>query len=159
MAFAQGGPPKPAPELKKLDYFAGNWSVDGDMKASQFGPAGKFTGKDHLEWMEGGFFLVGHSEGSSSMGNTKGTAYWGYDTEEKVYTFHEFNTMGEAISATGKLDGDTWTWTNESKMGGKVLRGRYTIKTTSPTSYDFKFEMAPEGGDFATLMEGKATKK
>jgi len=39
------------------------------------------------------------------------------------------------------------------------MRGRYIVKQLSPTSYTFKFEMAPEGGDFATVMEGKASKK
>jgi hypothetical protein len=47
---------------------------------------------------------------------------------------------------------------SNEKMGGKVMRGRFTVKELSPTSYTFKFEMAPEGGDWATIMEGKATK-
>src|SRR5207248_7827664 len=29
---AQMETPKPAPELKKLDYFAGTWSAEGDIK-------------------------------------------------------------------------------------------------------------------------------
>src|SRR6267142_1156347 len=96
ISFAQGQAPKPAPELKKLDYFVGNWSSEADMKPSPFGPGGKFTGTDHLEWMEGGFFLAGHSEGDSSMGHQKGTSFWGYDPEEKVYTYNEFSTSCEA---------------------------------------------------------------
>lgn len=159
ISLAQGPPPKPGPELKKLEYFVGTWSSEGDLKPSPFGPGGKFTGTEKLEWMDGGFFLVGHGEGDSPMGHDKGMSVWGFDPEEKVYTFHAFNNMGEAISATGKIEGDTWTWTNENKMNGKMMKGRYTIKQTSPTSYSFKFEMAPESGDFATVMEGKATKK
>ena len=38
------------------------------------------------------------------------------------------------------------------------MRGRYTVTVVSPTAYTFKFEMAPEGGDYATVMEGKASK-
>jgi hypothetical protein len=44
-------------------------------------------------------------------------------------------------------------------MGSTVMRGRYTITTTSPTTYNFKFEMAPEGGPSSTVIEGKATKQ
>jgi len=43
-------------------------------------------------------------------------------------------------------------------LEGKAMRGRFTVKTNSPTAYDFKFEMAPEGGDWTTVMEGKASK-
>ncbi len=61
--FAQNPPQKPTPpEHKKLEYFAGNWTMEGDMKPSPFGPAGKFTATEHNEWMPGGFFLVSHSD-------------------------------------------------------------------------------------------------
>jgi Protein of unknown function (DUF1579) len=159
IAFGQGQAPKPGPELKKLEYFVGTWSSEGEMKPGPLGPGGKFTGTDRIEWMDGGFFLVGHGEGDSSMGHEKGMAFWGYDTENKVYTYHAFNSMGEAISATGTPEGDSWTWTNEEKMGGKLMKGRYSIKELSPTSYTFKLEMQPEGGAWGTVMEGKATKK
>ena len=44
-------------------------------------------------------------------------------------------------------------------MNGKVLKSRYTIKQASPTSYTFKWEMQQgDGGTWAPLMEGKATK-
>jgi hypothetical protein len=160
LVAAQNPPavPKPGPELKKLDYFSGNWHLAGDMKASPFGPAGKMVGTEHNQWMEGGFFLLSHADETSPMGKAKGVAIFGYDTEEKVYTYHAFNSMGEAEQAKGTLEGNIWTWTNEQKMQGKLMRGRFTVKTTSPTTYDFKFEMAPEAGDWSTVMEGKATK-
>ena len=63
--------PKPAPELKKLDYFAGTWTAEGEIKPGPLGPGGKFTGTNHVEWMDGGFFLVTHSEFNGAMG--KGT--------------------------------------------------------------------------------------
>ena len=151
-------PPKPGPEVKKLDYFAGNWKSEGDMKPSQFGPGGKFSATEKNEWMPGEFFLLSNADENTPMGNGKGLAIFGYDTNEKVYTYQAYNSMGEAEHAKGTLSGDTWTWTNEEKMQGKVMRGRYVVKTLSPTSYTFKFEMAPEGGDWATVMEGKATK-
>lgn len=151
-------PPKPGPEVKKLDYFSGNWKSEGEMKPSSFGPGGKFSATGHSEWMEGGFFLVSHSDENTPMGPGKSVAVLGYDPNEKVYTYHAFNSMGEAEQAKGTLAGDTWTWTNEQKIQGKMMRGRYTIKTLSPTSYTFKFETAPEGGAWSTVMEGKATK-
>ena len=159
LASAQTPPmPKPGPEHAKLEYFAGTWTMEGDLKPSPWGPGGKFTGSDHNEWMSGNFFMVSHSDVHMPMGDAKGIAIFGYNTDENQYTYHAFNSMGEAESATGKLDGDNWLWTSHEKMGGHVISGRYSIKVASPTAYTFRFEMQPEGGDWATIMEGKATK-
>jgi hypothetical protein len=160
LAAAQAPPPAPTPaqELKKLDYFVGTWKSVGDLKPGPMGPGGKVTGADHVEWMSGHFFLVFHSNESSPMGRGLGTAFMGYNTDDKNYTFDAFNSMGEAEHATGTVAGDTWTWTSTEKMGGQVMKGRYTVTVVSPTSYNFKFELAPESGDYSTVMEGKATK-
>ena len=67
-ARAQSETPRPAPELKKLDYFAGTWTTEGEIKPGPMGSGGKFTGTNRVEWMEGGFFLVTHSEFNGAMG-------------------------------------------------------------------------------------------
>ena len=157
-AFAQG-PPKPGPELQKISYFVGNWTSEGDMKAGPMGPGGKVTIQEEGKWMDGGFFVVFHSTFKTAVGNGTGIALMGYDPQESVYTYDEFNSMGEAEHAKGTLDGDTWTYTAEEKMNGQTMNGRFTIKQLTPTSYSFKFEMSPPGGEFATVMDGKATKK
>jgi hypothetical protein len=151
--------PAPAPEVKNLDYFAGNWSMEGDMKAGPWGPGGKFTGTEKSEWMEGNYFLVSHSEMSMPMGKGKGIAFMGFNADEKKYTYNGFNSMGENETAMGTMEGGDWVFTNESKMGGQMVKGRYSMHPVSPTSYTFKFEMAQADGNFATMMEGKATKK
>ncbi len=150
--------PKPAPELEKAKFFLGDWKVSGDVKPGLMGPGGAFTGTQHGQWMAGKFFVVLNS--TTNMGPMKitGTGYLGYNPGEKVYTYHEFSSDGEAVDARGTVDGDTWTWTNEEKMQGKVVKGRFIEKITSPTSYDIKFEASVDGGEYATVMEAKATK-
>ena len=56
------------------------------------------------------------------------------------------------------MDGDTWTWTNEMKMGDKTMKTRFTEKVLSPTSYSYKFEMSPDGTNWNLVMDGKDTK-
>ena len=63
------------------------------------------------------------------------------------------------MHAKGTVDGDTWTWTNDMKMGSQTMKGRFTEKILSPTSYNFKYEMSADGTKWETVMEGKATKK
>lgn len=85
--YAQMPTPKPAPELKKLDYFLGTWTLEGDMKPGPMGPGGKMTETERSEWMDGGFFLVSHIDfKSAGMGNGKGISFLGYNTNDKVYT-------------------------------------------------------------------------
>ncbi|PYV79431.1 MAG: hypothetical protein DMG93_20840 [Acidobacteria bacterium] len=122
---AQMGPPAPAPELKKLDFMAGDWSA----------------------------------EGTGSMGKVNELAVLGYDSDKKAYTYHAFDSVGEAANSTGTVDGDTWTWTADEHMGGMTMKGRYTMKVLSPTSYTMKYELSQDGSNWTTAMEGKATKK
>ncbi len=158
-ASAQMPAPKPGPEHKKLDYFAGTWTSDADSKPGPMGPGGKMTMTQDAKWMDGGFFVVMHSEyKSAAMGDGSGTSYLGYDPQDKVYTYDEFNSQGEAVHAKGTVDGDTWTWTNDMKMGPQTAKGRFTEKILSPTAYTFKFEMSMDGTTWNTVMDGKATK-
>ena len=151
--------PKPAPELKKLDYFAGTWTTEGEIKPGPMGSGGKFTGTNHVQWMDGEFFLVTHSEFNGAMGKGAETAYMGYDSNDKMYTYDSFNTLGEADHAKGKVDGNTWTWQSETRMAAQTAKGRLIIKVLSATAYNFRFEMSPDGTTWTTLLEGKTTKK
>ena len=109
--------PKPAPELSKLDYLAGDWISDGDLKPGPMGPGGKMTSTDHVHWMEGKFFLVMHSKFKGAMGDGTSLAVMGYDPDKKVYTYNEFNSMGQIGHSEGTVTGDTWTWTSRREHG------------------------------------------
>jgi len=156
--LAQMEMPKPGPEHKKLEMFAGTWTLEGDMKPGEMGPGGKTTETERCEWMEGGFFIVCHADFKSSMGNGSGLTIMGYSTDDKAYTYREFNSWGEFTDSKGAVDGDTWTWVNDEKMGGMTMKARFTMKITSPTSYNFTYETSQDGTKWTTVMDGKATK-
>jgi hypothetical protein len=158
---AQMAPATPAPELKKLDFMAGDRTDEGTMTAGPPGtPTTKWTMTTHAEWMEGNFFLVEHDDGDlGPMGKSKELAILGYDSDKKMYTYNAFSSTGEAESSTGMVDGDTWTWLSTEHFGGTPMKGRYTIKVLSPTSYTMKYELSQDGSKWMTAMEGKATKK
>jgi hypothetical protein len=158
-AMGQQQPPKPGPELKQLDVFAGSWTLEGTMKPGTMGPGGSMTETEKCEWMEGGFYLVCHSDYKSSMGNGLGLSVMGYSADDKAYTYREFNSFGEFDDSRGALAGDTWTWTSDEKMGSMTMKGRFTMKMTSATSYTFMFEMSQDGVKWSDVMDGKASKK
>ena len=153
-----GGPPKPGPEHKLLDHFAGTWHFVGEMKPTPVSPAGKFEITQHNEWFPGGFFLVSRAEGKSPMGEEKSMTTFGYDRQEKSYSLYGINSVGMATSAKGTLDGDTWTWTTD-KMFGFPMKGRVIIRELSATSMTLKLETSSDGSTWETLIEGKGTKK
>jgi hypothetical protein len=43
-------------------------------------------------------------------------------------------------------------------MNGMTMKGRFTMKMTSATSYNFTFDMSQDGTKWSTVMDGKATK-
>ena len=161
-APAAGAPqmPQPAPELKRLAYYAGDWSSEGTMQASEFGPGGAFNGKEHNEWFPGKFFLLSHGDATmAGMGAMKELAIFGYNPEKKVYTYHSISSMGESEDSTGTVSGADWTWTSDSTVKGKAYKSKFTIHEESPTVYTLKFDMSSDGGkSWKTIMEGKATK-
>jgi hypothetical protein len=154
-------PPPPAAELQKLDFMAGHWTAEG---AYTFGPPGtpstKWSETTDADWMDGKYFLVEHTDMDlGPMGKGKELAVMGYDSDKRVYTYTAFDSMGEAEKSTGTVNGDTWVWNSDEHMGGQTMKGRFTMKVLSPTSYTMKFELSPDGTNWNTAMEGTATKK
>ena len=160
VALAQGPPPMPkaGAEQQRLHYFVGNWKNEGEMKASPFGPAGKFSSTDEAH-MLGDFYLVTHSKGTGPMGAITEVAIIGYDAKQKAYTYDDFNTMGQHERSTGNPSGKIWTWTSNEEFGGKKMMGKFVLNEVSPTSYTYKFDMSTDNGKtWEHIMEGKATK-
>ncbi len=157
-AMAQTAAPKPGPELKKLDVFVGTWTMDGTVKPGMMGPGGAMSENEKCEWMEGGFYLVCHTDYKSPV-NGVGLSVMGYSNADKAYTYREFSSDGEFVDAKGTVDGDTWTWNSEDKMAAMTMKGRFTIKVTSASSYNFAFDMSQDGTKWTAVMDGKASKK
>jgi hypothetical protein len=151
--------PKPGPEAKKLGYFVGSWKSDAEIKENAMGmPSGKMTETSKCEWFHGGYSVVCHSTGNSPMGPMHAIGILGYDTEGKKYTYYGVDDHGHAEMATGTVEGNTWTYTAEEKMGGKTMHGRYTMMTESPSAYSFKYETSEDGQKWSEVMAGKVTK-
>ena len=160
VARAQQPAPKPGPEHERLGYFVGKWTGTGEMKPGPMGPGGKITSTDTCEWFEGRFAVICRSEGQSPMGPGKSIGILGYSAEEKVYTYYAVDNSGMAMTTIprGTVQGDTWTYHDESMMEGKKVKGRVTIKEVSPTEYTFLLEMQGADGKWTPFMESKMTK-
>jgi hypothetical protein len=154
-------PPPPAVELQKLAFMTGHWTVEGTATMGPPGtPATKWSETSDIDWMDGKYFLVENSTMDlGPMGKGHEMSVMGYDSDNKVYTRTSFDSWGEADKATGTVNGDTWTWLSDEHMGGQIMKGRFTMKVLSPTSYTMKYELSPDGTNWMTAVEGTATKK
>src|SRR2546430_17107922 len=62
-------------------------------KAGASGRGRQIHRNKHVQWMDGGFFLVTHSEFNGAMGKGAEKSYMGYDSNDKMYTYDPFNTL------------------------------------------------------------------
>jgi hypothetical protein len=155
---ARAQAPTQGPEVKRLGYFVGTWKEVGTAHlGSMQGPEGKVTSTTKYEWLPGEFFVVGHSDTMMSTGPNKEMSVMGWDDAKKTYTYHSFDSDGQADEATGTLNGDTWSWTTDS-MGGSPIKARLTIKEVSKTEYTFKMEISQDGSTWTMAMESTSTK-
>lgn len=158
MAQTKPQPPQPDPELKKQDFFVGNWTLEGKSVASPFGPGGQsFKSTESLEWMPGGFFLLAHSYAEGKLAQL---TVIGYDPEEKAFTHTSYNsTAGKIERWRGTAEDGSWTWTREATIAGKPGQVRLSIKRTSPRSYSFVEEVkTADAGDWSPIAQGTGTK-
>lgn len=156
LALAQEAP-KPGPEHKRLGFWVGNWTNEGVVKENPVMPAGPMKSTERCDWFEGKFAVLCHTEGSGPMGPTKGIGIMSYSNEAKAYTWYGVDSSGMAMTTIplGKVEGKTWVYNDESKMGDQTIKSRYTVEETSDSSYTFKWEMLGPDGQWMTVMEGK----
>jgi hypothetical protein len=154
LAQAPPAPPKPGPEHKKLEYFVGKWTVESEIKANEYVPAGKgvTTVTDTLG--PGGFWVEHRAEGQIPL--TFGII--AYDSHAKLYTEFYVSSAGLVGTGTGTVNGNTWTWMVEDKWLGEAVKGRTTITMLSASQYTSKYEMLNANGHYVTMLEGTATK-
>jgi Protein of unknown function (DUF1579) len=155
---AQTPDPKPGPEHKKLEVFAGDWTYEGETKATPLGPAGKVTGTDHNELL-GGYFLVRRYEEKNASGTIKGIEVLGFDSAKKTYTDTSFDSSGVAASGTIAVTGNTWSFSGTLSAAGQNIGQRCTLVVgATSTSFTVKCDASVDGTSWLPVYEGRWTK-
>jgi hypothetical protein len=79
----------------------------------------------------------------------------GSDLGGKTYTCFSTRSYGESAFQRGTIDGDVWTWTDDSK----TIHGRFTEKTVNPDMATYTYEMARGSEPWTLVTEGKQTRQ
>jgi Protein of unknown function (DUF1579) len=149
---------RPTAENEKLAAFVGIWKDEAEMMPGPFSPGGKMNMTETCEWFTGRFSLVCHTDTTGFIGDIRTLTVINYDAVEKVYSYYELNSLGHDDIAKGTVNGDTWTFNGEFKIGGKLVKTRSTIKLTTPDSALMKSEASVDGGPWNSVMELKGTR-
>ncbi len=156
--FAQSpAVPQPGPEVQKLDYFVGEWTFEGENKASAFGPAGKFSGTETCEWFTGRFQVMCRSAATGPTGKVLALSVYAYDPEAKEYTLYAIDSSGFNVLAHGTSNGDTWTWNWTGTVGGKPAKIQATMQT-SKGYFTGTTEGSVGGGPMGLIADLKETR-
>ena len=158
-AQAQAPAPKPGPEQKKLHVWNGDWTYEGESKATPFGPAGKISGENNTKPILGGFFIEFRGEDKGPAGTTHWYEIDGYNPVTKKYTGNCFFSDGTVQTVTYTIEGQTVCYSGTQVLGGKQAK----IKGTAVFVSDFmsnvdKREVSFDGKVWMPLSELKVTK-
>lgn len=159
-ARAEDKAPKPGPEQERLGFFVGKWKTAGSIQESPFMPGGKFSEKATCEWFAGKFSVVCRGKGQGPMGPSESMGIMGWSGEEKVYVFYgvENSPMAWTTVPKGTWADGTWTYEDESRMGGQMVKSRYVIKQAGKNSYTSTWSVLGPDGQWKVLMEATSTR-
>lgn len=114
------GPPSPDPELKRLDFFVGTWSMKGrTLGASEDNVSGQTT----FEWLPGGFFLQQRESLDFAGYQIQGLEIIGYDPATGTFPSTVYASMiGVPIPYRYEIRGNEVKITTELG-GGATFHG------------------------------------
>jgi len=155
LAHAQTTPaPKPPPELRQLDYFAGKWRCEGVTKRSSV----KWASPMQCGWFNGGLVLECRSH-ANAPNEGEGVTIYGFNAVEKVYTQYSYGSTGADPSVLrGQRTGTTWTYTGEGTFQGKPAKYQYVVNEASASRFSYQARLVVEGGSWTVTQEGDCTK-
>ncbi len=150
-------PPKPAPEMAQLAYFAGTWGCAGKLFPGPWGPEHPTEATVRATIALDGFWYVVHYDEKKTGANPTpySTAmFWGYDATEKVFVLRCQDSMGGYCSETSKgWSGDTFVLEGPVMGMGPKANGRDTFTRKSAAEMVHSGEMQGPDGKWMKMDE------
>ena len=151
---------QPSSELKKLESFCGEWSSEGQDKATPLGPAGKTSSRSSVKWILNGFNLEWqYSYTTGANRKIEGREIDYYDPATKTYQARWFESDGSYTTGTYSPKGNAINFQGTVTTLDRKLELKQTY-TFAPdlTSYTYKSEVSLDGKTWLPLGEAKGTK-
>lgn len=140
------------PDLRNLYFLVGKWRTEGEVIASEAGPAIQITGTDTYEWVPGGDFL--HHGVDVMIGEEKvevieliGKGAPDSDT----YPMYSFDNQGNVTEMQARLESGRLT------ISGNNMRSDLVVSEDEKSMTAF-WERTDDGKEWVPWMEMKFTK-
>ena len=97
------------PALERLRVFIGEWNLEITSMSFNPDPSAVERGRTSFDWLEGGAFLIQHSEVSTSTDFPRGIAVIAPDDAAETYGMLYFDSRGVSRIYRMTLSEETWT--------------------------------------------------
>ena len=154
----QPAPPTPSSQQQAMGYFGGAWKITGTTRISPSAPAVQFNSTQQGEWVPGNFFMEIKSVTHGPLGDVHTVRMMEYNSADSVYTYNEYNSLGEHVVGVGKIEDQKWVWETTKKLNGVTTKGRYISTYVTADAYSIKSEVEKPGGGWLTITDGVATR-
>ena len=150
LAHAQTTPaPKPPPELKQLDYFAGKWSCEGVNKLTNV----KSCVYDAVRVVQGWFRprMPRHTpppRTNAKVSRFTASALWKRRTRRTAIAV----PVPTSSVFKGQRTGTTWTYTREGTFEGKPAKYHSVTNEASASKFSTQVRRAVEGGPWTVIQ-------
>jgi len=115
---------KPGPEQIRLHVYNGEWTYEGETKATPLGPADRFTGRVTIRMILGGFFQECRFEESHPSGPLHSIMITSYDPVKTNYSFNSYFSDGSVMIGRVLFDGIVWDSSGTVFVGSKQYKMR-----------------------------------
>lgn len=127
----------PNPALKSLSVLIGEWDTVG---AHPLIPDTTLHGRTSFEWLEGGAFLIMHSE-IDEPGIPTGIAIFGSDDTSEEYFMLYFDERGVSRKCSATLNNNVFKWWRDApgfsqRYTGTIVDGGNTMISKGELSKD-----------------------
>ncbi len=149
--------PKPTEAHRRLETLVGAWRGEEKMPPSRWAPQGNVSsGRSTARLALDGFAaIVDYEQENGGRITFRGHGVYTYDVNDGCYVLHWFDCMGgRPEEFRGTFDGETLTMMRSGPEGQFRLTWRYAGDRMTHT-----MEMAPDGKQWTTLMEGAYTRE
>ena len=149
--------PQPGPEMQRLNFLVGDWTMDGEyLKSPMTGNGAKQTGWYKGRLGPGGFSIIADFEADSSLDNEIGHEVLTWDPKKDAYTTVTVgNGFPGAVIGSAKWEGDNLVIQTEfGKMHMRAVYSHVGEKT-------IQIEESYQTGDapYQLIWKATATKK
>jgi hypothetical protein len=160
LAQAPAAPPKAAPELDQLTFFAGQWQCVGQAPASELGPARPTRTNMTITRDLGGFaygFRLAEEKTKDNPNPTQGMGFFAFDGAEKKLVAHSTDSFGTYVQASKGWEGDKMVVEGPGTAAGQKVQARDTFVKAGAAAFTHTYDLNLSG-KWLTVVDEKCQK-